>query len=149
MRCVLRLRGRSVKLLLLFAAVLGVSACAGTRLAEINDCREQSIDELQSAMVSGRLTSEALVLCYLSRIEDIDDSGTQLNSIIALNPDALVQARALDAERRSGHVRGPLHGIPILIKDNIETADPMPTTAGSLALAQNVTGRDALLVARL
>ena len=64
----------------------------------------------------------------------MDRKGPTLRSVIALNPDALAQARALDAERKAGRVRGPLHGVPILIKDNIETADPMPTTAGSLAL---------------
>ncbi|MES1199400.1 MAG: amidase [Pseudomonadota bacterium] len=79
----------------------------------------------------------------------IDQSGPKLNSIIALNPDALAEARVLDRERKAGHVRGPLHGIPILVKDNIETADNMPTTAGSLALAQNATHRDAPVIARL
>ena len=72
-----------------------------------------------------------------------------LHSVLAINPEARAQARALDRERAAGRVRGPLHGIPILIKDNIETADPLPTTAGSLALARNVSGRDAPLVARL
>ena len=78
-----------------------------------------------------------------------EPSIAQLHSVIALNPDAMAEARALDAERKAGHVRGPLHGIPILVKDNIETLDPMPTTAGSLALANNVTHRDAPVVARL
>ncbi|MFT4252190.1 MAG: amidase [Caulobacter sp.] len=82
----------------------------------------------------------------LKRIEALDP---RLNSIIAVNPDALKIARALDAERAAGKVRGPLHGLPVLIKDNIDTLDPMATTAGSLALKDNVTGRDAPLVARL
>jgi amidase len=100
-------------------------------------------------MAEGRATSEQLVQDYLARIAALDRSGPTLRSVIAVNPNALAQARALDAERRAGHVRGPLHGIPILIKDNIETADPVPTTAGSLALKDNLTGRDAPLVARL
>ena len=72
-----------------------------------------------------------------------------LRSVIALNPDAEAQAKALDAERKAGRIRGPLHGVPVLIKDNVETADPMPTTAGSLALAANLTRRDAPVVAGL
>lgn len=100
-------------------------------------------------MTSGAVTSEQIVQAYLDRIAALDDTGPTLNAVIALNPNALNDARALDAERAAGHVRGPLHGIPVLIKDNIETADPIPTTAGSLALAQNVTARDAPLVARL
>ncbi|PVM90220.1 amidase [Caulobacter radicis] len=82
----------------------------------------------------------------LKRIEALDP---RLNSVLAVNPDALKIARALDAERKAGKTRGPLHGLPILVKDNIETIDPMATTAGSLALKDNVTGRDAPLVARL
>ena len=108
-----------------------------------------SIAEIDAAMAGGRLTSEQLTRFYLDRIARLDRAGPGLHAVLALNPDALAQARALDAERRAGHVRGPLHGVPILIKDNIETADKMATTAGSLALAQNVTGRDAPLVARL
>ena len=110
---------------------------------------QASIVELQARMAAQRLTSEALVRFYLDRIARLDRAGPALHAVIALNPDALAQARALDAERRAGHVRGPLHGVPILIKDNIETADPIATTAGSLALAANVTGRDAPAVARL
>jgi amidase len=107
---------------------------------------EASIDDLQNLMESGEMTSEEITRAHLERIEKLDG---QLNSIIATNPDALTQARALDRERSEGRFRGPLHGIPILLKDNIESKDPMPTTAGSLALADNVTGRDAFVVARL
>ena len=108
-----------------------------------------SIAEIDAAMAAGRLTSEQLVRFYLDRIARLDRGGPGLHAVIAVNPDALAKARALDAERRAGHVRGPLHGVPILLKDNIETADRMATTAGSLALAANVTGHDAALAARL
>jgi amidase len=97
----------------------------------------------------GKVSSEQAVKAYLKRIAEIDDSGPMLNAVLALNPDAIRQARKLDRERRKGKLRGPLHGVPILLKDNIESADAMPTTAGSLALKDNVTGRDAPLVARL
>ena len=113
------------------------------------DVAEKDIATLQADMRAGRVTAVELVQAYQDRIAAIDRAGPRLNSIIAVNPDALAAAAALDAERRAGHVRGPLHGIPILVKDNIETADPMPTTAGSLALAGNVTHRDAPAVARL
>ncbi|MES1203578.1 MAG: amidase, partial [Pseudomonadota bacterium] len=110
---------------------------------------EKSVAQLQADMTSGAVTSEQLVQAYLARIESVDRSGPTLNSVITLNPDAAAQARALDDERKQGHVRGPLHGIPVLIKDNIESQDNMATTAGSLALADNITHRDAPLVARL
>ena len=110
---------------------------------------EQSIDELRHALEARKTTSEKLVRFYLARIEKIDRKGPTLKSVLALNPHALDDARALDAERKAGRIRGPLHGIPLLIKDNIETADPMATTAGSLALKDNVANRDAPLVARL
>ena len=108
-----------------------------------------SIADIAAAMANGSLTSEQLVRFYLDRISRLDGAGPGLHAVIALNPDAIAEARALDDERRSGHVRGPLHGVPVLLKDNIETADRMATTAGSLALAGNVTGRDAPLAARL
>ena len=108
-----------------------------------------SFAEQQAAMSSGRASAEALTRLYLERIARLDRKGPQLNSVLTLNPDALAEARALDAERRAGHVRGPLHGVVILLKDNIESADPMATTAGSLALKDNLTGRDAPLVKRL
>ncbi|NCP12333.1 MAG: amidase [Sphingomonadales bacterium] len=107
------------------------------------------IAELAAAMARGDTTSEAIVRGYLARIAQLDDAGPMLNAVIATMPDALDLARARDAERAAGQVRGPLHGIPILIKDNIEAAGPVPTTAGSLALVDNVTDRDAPMIARL
>jgi len=105
--------------------------------------------EQAAAMRAGAVTSEQLVRDDLARIAAMDRAGPRLNAIIALNPHALADARKLDAERRAGHVRGPLHGIPVLLKDNIESDDGTATTAGSLALAANVTHRDAPLVRRL
>jgi len=124
-----------------------VQACAPARPAY--DAEEKSIAQLQADMGSGAVTSEQLTQAYLDRIAAIDDAGPLLNAVIVVNPNALAEARALDSERAAGQVRGPLHGVPILIKDNIETADAMATTAGSLALAANVTHRDAPFVARL
>lgn len=109
---------------------------------------ERSISELVAEMAAGRATSEQLTAAYLARIQALDRSGPTLRSVLSVNPNALADARALDAERRAGRVRGPLHGVPVLIKDNIETRE-LPTTAGSLALAANNTGRDAPIVARL
>ena len=130
------------------ATGLGAEASGGISLTpDAEWIAERSIAELETELRSGRRTSEQLVQIYLSRIQAIDRSGPMLRSIIALNPDALAQARALDAERRAGRVRGSLHGIPILVKDNIETADRLPTTAGSLALKDNRNGRDAPLIA--
>jgi amidase len=100
-------------------------------------------------MKANRLTSEQIVRTYLERIETIDRAGFELKSVLAINPNALTEARTLDTERSKGKLRGFLHGIPILIKDNIESADAMPTTAGSLALRENDTRRDSPLVARL
>ena len=85
-------------------------------------------------MASGKFTVRSLTEKYLARIEEIDRGGPAVNSVIEINPDALAIAEALDKERKSKGARGPLHGIPVLIKDNIDTADRMQTTAGSLAL---------------
>ena len=130
---------------------VGLAAAAAPELARAAPpgLERASIAELQARMQAGRLTSEALVRFYLDRIARLDRAGPALHAVIAVNPDALAEARALDLERRRGRVRGPLQGIPILIKDNIETAGPLPTTAGSLALVANVSGRDAPIVARL
>jgi len=108
-----------------------------------------SAGEQQAAMADRRVTSEQLVRTYLERIERIDRAGPKLNAVLVLNPQAVADARRLDAERRAGKVRGPLHGVPVLLKDNIETADGTATTAGSLALTANVTRRDAPVVKRL
>jgi amidase len=113
------------------------------------DVVERSIGELGADMAAGKVTSEALVAAYAARIAAVDWAGPALRSVICLNPRAEGEARQMDAERRAGQMRGPLHGIPVLIKDNIETGDGTATTAGSLALKDNVTGRDAPVVARL
>jgi amidase len=110
---------------------------------------EKSIATLQAELAAGATTTEALVAAFRARIAKLDRAGPALRSVLSLNPNATADARALDAERKAGRLRGPLHGIPILIKDNIDTRDPLPTTAGSLALAQNLTGRDAPHIARL
>ena len=110
---------------------------------------EATISELRSRMQSGKLTSRAATQQYLQRIEAVDRKGPGLNSVIEVNPDALKIADRMDAERRAGKVRGPLHGIPILVKDNIDTADGMMTTAGSVALLGNKASKDAFCVARL
>ncbi len=109
---------------------------------------QMDVRELQAAMREGKLSCERLTRHYLHRIEMLDRRGPQLRSVIELNPDALAQARLLDAERHKAE-RGPLYGIPVLIKDNIATADRMATTAGSLALAGLHAKRDAFLVKRL
>ena len=123
-------------------AAIGVAAAALPRTLQAADL---DLEEATLADLSGR-SSVALTQAYLGRIEAIDK---RINSIIELNPDAMAIAAALDAERKAGKVRGPLHGIPILIKDNIDTADRMHTTAGSLALADNIAPRDAGVVRRL
>jgi amidase len=130
-------------------AILVVAMTITTAHAAGYDPTEKSIPQLEADLASGRVTSEALVHAYLDRIARIDRDGPALHAVLALNPHALDDARALDAERRTKGPRGPLHGIPILVKDNIETADPVATTAGSLALADNVTNRDAPVIARL
>ena len=95
---------------------------------------ELTIADLQKRMVSGEDTARSLTEKYIARIEALDKRGPQLRSVLEINPDAIAIAESLDAERKAGRVRGLLHGIPILIKDNIGTADRMTTTAGSLAL---------------
>jgi amidase len=110
---------------------------------------EWTISELQEKMESGELTARRIAELYLGRIEAVDKSGPYINSVIELNPDALEVADVLDEERKAGKTRGLLHGIPILIKDNIDTNDRMQTTAGSLALEGNLSGKDAFVVRQL
>ncbi|HWS77860.1 MAG TPA: amidase [Thermomonas sp.] len=109
---------------------------------------EASIASLQQQMASGSLSSRTLTQAYLDRIAAIDDAGPTLNAVIETNPDALKEADALDAERKAGKLRGPLHGIPVLLKDNID-ATPMVNSAGSLALAEHRPKTDAFLVRKL
>lgn len=113
------------------------------------DIEEASIIELQDAMELGEITSRELVFYYLSRIAMYDQNGPHINAIMEINPDAIFIAEALDLERIRKGSRGALHGIPILVKDNIETGDKMHTSAGALALAQHVSKQDAFLIRML
>ena len=110
---------------------------------------EVTIGEMRNGLENGKFTARKLAELYFERIKKIDQSGPRLNSVIELNPDTLAIADQLDAERRAKKVRGPLHGIPILIKDNIATADKMQTTAGSLALMGSKSPKDSFVAARL
>jgi amidase len=135
---------------------LAVGAAAGVGQVEAaavpatgGSLLDAGVMEQQAAMRSGKLTSHALVSQYLARIAALDKAGPRLHAVIELNPDALSIATALDRERAAGKVRGPLHGIPVLLKDNIATGDRMSTTAGSLALEGVRATRDAHVAARL
>lgn len=122
---------------------------AKDNLAKAGPIENFSLAQLADGIDDGELNSEAITVAYLARIAAVDDAGPTLNAVIATFPDALGQARAMDAEIREGKYRGPMHGMPVLVKDNVEVAGPLPTTAGSLALAGNITNRDAPLIARL
>ena len=126
------------------AAMLPLSTHAASR-----PLTERSATELAADLAAGRVSAETLLAACLKRIEEVDRHGPKINSIIELNPDAQAQAKALDAEFRAGKIRGPLHGLPVLLKDNIATGDRMQTTAGSLALAGLHAPRDAHVVAQL
>jgi amidase len=119
------------------------------RRRTVEELEERSIAEWQEALGRGELTSRQLVERFLERIETVDRTGPTLRAVLETDPDALDVATALDAERRAGRTRGPLHGIPVLVKDNIDTAGRMHTTAGSAALAGTRPTRDAFLVRRL
>jgi amidase len=140
-------------------AAAGLSSCAGpaggSRTAGGNAAAdsfvlsEATISELQADMQSGRRTARSLTELYLDRIERIDRRGPSLRAVIEVNPDALQIAEGLDQERRQGRTRGPLHGIPVLLKDNLGTADRMTTTAGSLALQGCIPARDSFVARQL
>lgn len=145
-----------IALALMFAILTGCAstprreAAAAPQTAKpVFALEESSISELQQRMATGELTSHAIVQQYLDRIAEIDASGPLLKSVIELNLDALAAADALDAERKAGKVRGPLHGVPVLLKDNIDTADPMQTSAGSLALVGAPPSQDSTMAAKL
>lgn len=110
---------------------------------------EITIAELQQGLQSGKYSSVKLAELYLTRISEIDQGRYDLKSVIEVNPEALLLAEQMDKERKQGKLRGPLHGIPILIKDNIDTADKMHTTAGSIALADHIATKDAFVVTQL
>jgi len=130
--------------------ISSVALAAGAWAAPYGfDLEEATVGDLQKRMTGGPLTAHALTERYLDRIAAIDKRGPALNSVIELNPDALSIAAALDAERKAKGPRGPLHGIPVLIKDNIDTADRMMTTAGSLALLGSVAAQDSVVAQRL
>ena len=124
--------------------LLTLAACTGER-----DFTEASVAGLHDQLQRGELSSEDLVQWYIARIETIDRAGPALNSIIEINPDALRIARSLDQEWRTSGPRGPLHGLPVILKANIDTADQMYTSAGSLALAEHAPAADAYVVRRL
>lgn len=109
----------------------------------------RTIAQIADDLSSGATTAEKVAQGYLDRIARVDDAGPMLNAVLAINPNAMANAQALDKMAEGAVKGGPLHGVPILVKDNIETLDPMPTTAGSLALQDNLTNRDAPVIARL
>ena len=142
---------RIVALCVVTAAAWGCSrqpAPTGSTPGGTPDVVELAATEARDRMTAGTLTSRALTQAYLNRIAAIDDAGPRLNAVIEINPTALADADALDAERRGGKVRGPLHGIPVLLKDNIDVVG-MANSAGSLALANHRPASDAFLVGRL
>jgi len=137
---------RALRALLALPVFATFTALAGDAAAPAFPYEEATVAELQAEMRAGRLTSRALTEAYLARIREVDP---QLRSVLEVNPDALAIADALDAERKAKGPRGPLHGIPVLVKDNIATADRMQTTAGSLALLGVRPPRDAAVIERL
>ncbi|AWY40823.1 amidase [Pseudomonas putida] len=137
--CMKRLTGIALLSLVMSAA----TAAPETRLEYL------SVDEINQRMGRGELTSATLVQHLLERIERLDKNGPAINAVIELNPDALAMAQAMDQERKGGYIRGPLHGVPVLLKDNIDTSDQMQTTAGSLAMVGQPAAKDAFIVQRL
>ena len=113
------------------------------------ELEEATLADLQAGMSSGRMTARSVTQQYIARIEELNRQGPKLRHVLEVNPEALAIADSLDQERKAGRVRGPLHGIPILLKDNIDTADRMTTTAGSLALEGSIPLQDAFIAAKL
>jgi len=130
-------------------AVALTGAASSFAIAQAFELEEVTIAELQRGMQTGQLTARSIVESYLKRIEEIDQNGPGIRSVVEINPDAVVIADQLDKERRDGNIRGPLHGIPILLKDNIETADKLHTTAGSYALENVAVKQDAQVARKL
>ncbi len=130
------------------AAPADDSLPAPTRVRDF-EFEEITVAALQEGVTSGRWTAESVVKAYLARIEDVDRQGPELRAVLETNPEAVAQAKASDAERKERGARGPLHGVPVLLKDNIDTADRMTTTAGSLALEGHVAAEDSFVAKRL
>ena len=141
-----RVRGAVAALSL--ALALGFCAAFTVASAATLDVTRATIPEIQAAYATGRLTAERVTAAYLARIAAYDKAGPAINAVIHMNPNALAQAKALDAERKAGKVRGPLHGIPIVLKDNFDTYD-LPTTAGSQLLAGWTPPKDAFVTQKL
>src|ERR1700754_2243566 len=129
----------------LTAALLGSAAPASAKQVPFD---QATIAELEAAMAKGTLTAEKLMDLCLARIKAYDRAGPKLHAVITLNPKAMEQAKALDAERKAGKVRGPLHGIPVVLKDNYDTVE-MQTTGGSVLLEGSIPPDDAYMVKRL
>ena len=149
-----RLLGAGLGATLLPAVGWAATATAGSTtkgrpMSAVPDVQERSLAELSAEMTAGRISATGLVAAYMQRIQRIDRAGPRLSSVIELNPDAPAIAKALDDERSRQGPRSPLHGMPILIKDNIDTHDRMLTTAGSLALVDTRPSEDAYIVQRL
>ena len=134
-------------------AVAGAAALSVVRslpaAAAPTNLNEMTVAQMQASMASHQLSSLDLVNYYLTRIKTIDHAGPTVNSVIEVNPDAVAIAQSLDAERKAGHVRGPLHGIPVLLKDNVDTGDKMQTAAGSLGLVGTPAAHDSAVAANL
>jgi amidase len=150
----MRIHGATALGTVLVAIVLTGSGCrtdtsAQQQTTAVFDLEEATIRALIQDQQAGRRTARQIASAYIARIQSLDRTGPALHATIELNPDALTIADSLDADRSAGRLRGPLHGIPVLIKDNIDTADHMTTTAGSLALEGSIAARDAFIVERL
>jgi len=129
--------------------LLGLLAALPSAVRAEFTVEEASLAELAAAQAAGEVSSQDLVRAYLERIEQVDRAGPRLNAVIELNPDALTIAAELDAEREAGQLRGPLHGVPVLIKDNIDSGDRMQTSAGSIALIGEPAAQDSTVAAKL
>jgi len=126
-----------------------IISAAETELKDNFELDEVTIEELQQKMKTGQTNSVAITKMYLKRIALIDKAGPKLNAVIEINKDALTIAALMDKERKEGKLRGPMHGIPVLVKDNINTGDTMMTTAGALAMLGNIAVKDAFIIEQL
>src|SRR3954462_5385299 len=136
--------------IVLLVALLGalVAAAPARAAAPPLDLERATVSELQQKMAAGELTSVQLTRAYINRIAAVNARAPGINAVRVVNPTALQDAAVLDLERATGHVKGPLHGIPVLVKDNLDVAG-LPTTAGSVALQESVPQRDSTVVAKL